>query len=425
MDASTDDAVDTSMDQEAAPEEYDLQDDEEADGTYDGGAVSAVMPDLTPDSEAFSSAQRDKKKRRRSSSAYYSYDSSTPMTGEFPRGTRIPDETFVEDEDGDLVDTDEEDVDQSGYTDTSYLQSVRRKLQKNLDKSLEEREEEAASAVRRSKRITKGMTFQFWRNERPLYMRGRLKGYVTSEPTPVKQQEQKSRIRYGGEEGDGVQQEKPRRKKKPAGGQAADRSSQSRQSGRVQDEEADFSPEETGDFPVSLPDYVEYLDLDKAKEEVAVWNDETGTKAVLPASLIFRTKTSMEPFTELPVTSQRLAGKEKPALAAQGFSVPEVPNMMSGWISGVLLLLPMSVKDEEGVGECAQVFHIGRCQKDSVEVAIADPSNEEWRADLAQRVLLNEGDSFRVPPGNIYRLENHSTSTSCAIYWTIIKPIAT
>jgi len=39
----------------------------------------------------------------------------------------------------------------------------------------------------------------------------------------------------------------------------------------------------------------------------------------------------------------------------------------------------------------------------AVEVAIADPSNEVWVAESAQRILLKTGDSFFVPPGNIYR----------------------
>lgn len=38
-------------------------------------------------------------------------------------------------------------------------------------------------------------------------------------------------------------------------------------------------------------------------------------------------------------------------------------------------------------------------------------------------MLLSEGDSFHVPPGNIYRLENHSKTVSSKIYWTIVKPI--
>ena len=54
---------------------------------------------------------------------------------------------------------------------------------------------------------------------------------------------------------------------------------------------------------------------------------------------------------------------------------------------------------------------------------MADPKEEEWRDDLAQRVLLRQGDQFFLPPGNIYRLENHSAVKSCMLFWTIIKPL--
>jgi mannose-6-phosphate isomerase-like protein (cupin superfamily) len=49
---------------------------------------------------------------------------------------------------------------------------------------------------------------------------------------------------------------------------------------------------------------------------------------------------------------------------------------------------------------------------------------EEWDDKRAQRILLKKGDSFYIPPGNIYRLENHSGNQSCTIYWTIIKPMS-
>jgi hypothetical protein len=38
-----------------------------------------------------------------------------------------------------------------------------------------------------------------------------------------------------------------------------------------------------------------------------------------------------------------------------------------------------------------------------VELGIADPREDEWRDDVAQRSLLRKGDSFFIPPGNIYR----------------------
>jgi hypothetical protein len=37
---------------------------------------------------------------------------------------------------------------------------------------------------------------------------------------------------------------------------------------------------------------------------------------------------------------------------------------------------------------------------------------------------MRRGDFFCVPPGNIYRLENHSTAKAARLSYTIIKPIA-
>ena len=62
-------------------------------------------------------------------------------------------------------------------------------------------------------------------------------------------------------------------------------------------------------------------------------------------------------------------------------------------------------------------------QDGALELGIADPAEPEWHDETAQRQLLKKGDSFYVPPGNIYRLENHSADTESTIFWTIIKPI--
>ena len=123
------------------------------------------------------------------------------------------------------------------------------------------------------------------------------------------------------------------------------------------------------------------------------------------------------------MTAKRPPGKDKVGSAAQSFNVPEIPRQMSGWISGFVELPPQAIKDAEGVGECAQVFFISECQDGALELGIADPKEPEWQDETAQRQLLNKGDSFFVPPGNIYRLENHSLSTACTIFWTIVKPI--
>ena len=115
---------------------------------------------------------------------------------------------------------------------------------------------------------------------------------------------------------------------------------------------------------------------------------------------------------------------------------------MSGWISGFMELPPGAIKDAEGVGDACQVFVVSSCQNGTLDFGLADPNDEAWNEKTAQRVLLNTGDFFYVPPENIYRfisfslfvkklisivmfdrLENHSKTTTCLIYWTIIRPI--
>ena len=113
-------------------------------------------------------------------------------------------------------------------------------------------------------------------------------------------------------------------------------------------------------------------------------------------------------------------------LAAQAFNVPsDSSTLMPGYITGNLSLPPTGIKDAEGVGICAQVFNVADCQPKSVEVAIADPEVNEGRfeAKSAQRFLLSKGEMFHVPPGNIYRIENHSKKMECTLYWTIIRPM--
>ena len=39
----------------------------------------------------------------------------------------------------------------------------------------------------------------------------------------------------------------------------------------------------------------------------------------------------------------------------------------------------------------------------------------------ARRFLLSPDDQFYIPPNNVYRLENHSTTETCRVFWTIIK----
>lgn len=119
-------------------------------------------------------------------------------------------------------------------------------------------------------------------------------------------------------------------------------------------------------------------------------------------------------------------------LAAQGFQVAQESYGRSvGYIMGNLLLPPTGVKIAESVGPCSQTFSVCTGQKGALEVAFMDPEayrrdasleREEFVDKYATRFLLGPNDLFRVPPGNSYRLRNYSTTQSCLLTWTIIRP---
>ena len=301
---------------------------------------------------------------------------STPGSNEFVRGRKIMDETFYEDDDDD---TDSDIGGDAGGVNESFLDEVR-------DKSYVEDDDDGA---RRSRRATKGKRFQYWKNERPVYDKGQIIGLLTADPTP---------------------------KKKSNGGI---KKSSSSSSGGVKRDASDKIKRDKA-APVKLPNDVKFLN-DSEAETLSVWDDPNDN--ITSARVVCQRSRLGEP-SELPITAKRQKGKNGVGSAMQFFSQPEIPNVMSGWISGYVVLPPGAIKDAEGVGECSQVFFIADCQDGSVELGIADPKEEVWRDDIAQRVIMNTGDSFFVPPGNIYRLENHSSTSEAIIYWTIVKPLS-
>mmetsp|Transcript_5562 Transcript_5562/g.8516 ORF Transcript_5562/g.8516 Transcript_5562/m.8516 type:complete len:666 (+) Transcript_5562:80-2077(+) len=130
--------------------------------------------------------------------------------------------------------------------------------------------------------------------------------------------------------------------------------------------------------------------------------------------------------TKLPSPKGRRKGESKViGEASQAFNIPTDENSIyMGYIMGKLELPPRGIKDSEAVGGCAQTFTVCACQPGSLEVAYADPHSPdgELDPDTAQRFLLHPGDMFRIPPGNCYRIENHSKTTDCLLTWTIIRP---
>lgn len=370
---------------------------------------------------------------------------STPGSNEFARGPKSNDDTYVESEDDEaeedsrrsskgkgkgkkgkkskvedsaMVDTDEEDIDTSGYADDSFASKIgkRGKAKKGKgfvddafggydqeEEDLEESDEDDdGNGARRSRRATKGKKMAWWKGERAIYNKGTMVGLLTAVPTPVNS--------------------KKRTLKKAS---KADKKSVKKALNESSDEEeADFSSTRSrkrikSEAPIVLPDNIDYMKRGDA-DEISIWDDPTDTSKT---QKVVCYEESLQPPSALPITANRPPGKDRVGSAAQSFNVPEVAKHMSGWISGFVTLPAQAIKDAEGVGECAQVFFVAECQDGALELGIADPAEPEWHDETAQRQLLKKGDSFYVPPGNIYRLENHSADTESTIFWTIIKPI--
>jgi hypothetical protein len=153
--------------------------------------------------------------------------------------------------------------------------------------------------------------------------------------------------------------------------------------------------------------------------DVETWNDYEG--GVARDEVISRAEE--QTYKELPMSAPRAPGRDVVGQAAQTLSAHEYPGEMSSWISGNVRLPARAIKDAEKVGKFNQIFVLAECQDRAVELAIAHPGEDMWVEDTAQRMLLRKGDTFNIPPGNIYRLENHSTAVDAVLYWTIIKPL--
>ena len=145
----------------------------------------------------------------------------------------------------------------------------------------------------------------------------------------------------------------------------------------------------------------------------------------LSTEIVSRSRNLERHDLPLPKTRTKAEGKVV-ARAAQAFNSPANPENDDyvGYIMGHLALPPKGIKDSESSGRCAHTFTVCHCQPNALEVAYADPDDEDgvFDPDSAQRLLLNPGDMFRVPQGNSYRIQNHSTTMECLLTWTIIKP---
>ena len=93
-----------------------------------------------------------------------------------------------------------------------------------------------------------------------------------------------------------------------------------------------------------------------------------------------------------------------------------------GWVAGHMTLMPKKGKDPENVGPCSQVFHVLDCEKNALELAVGELGEAAFSEGTATRFLLGKGDTFHLPPMNVYRLFNHSKKGKAQVFWTIVKP---
>ncbi len=325
-------------------------------------------------------------------------DISTPGSNDFPRGRQMLDETYDNSDEEALdrtdgVDSDSgEEKDSSGYAhdslhdDDSYASFLGNKRKSHFPD-----EDDAYQGTRRSRRATKGQKFAFWKGERPIYDGGRMVGLLTANPTPKKM--------IGKLMKNGM-------------------SKVGKRLMTDSDDDAESAYVTKQDAPIVLPIDVHYLSRDEG-DNLLVW-DGTTQKTQVMKIVSHKDKFNS---TALPITGPRPPGKTGVARAAQHFYIPQITGKSSGWISGSVELPPGAIKDAEGVGDVTQVFFVSDCQDNAIELAIADPSQAEWNHEKAQRQLLKKGDSFFVPSGNVYRLENHSADRTCLIFWTIIRDL--
>ncbi|EJK76486.1 hypothetical protein THAOC_01743, partial [Thalassiosira oceanica] len=152
-----------------------------------------------------------------------------------------------------------------------------------------------------------------------------------------------------------------------------------------------------------------------------VWSETL--ENTLPAKVVSRL--DGRSFSKLPLCSDRKKRESKVVgFASQAFHVQtDDDDLFPGYIAGNVVMPPRGIKDAEGVGLCSQVFNVGDCQPNSVEFALADPNGQDGEFDprTAQRYLLSKGDMFQIPPGNVYRIENHSKTDRATLFWTIVK----
>jgi hypothetical protein len=109
--------------------------------------------------------------------------------------------------------------------------------------------------------------------------------------------------------------------------------------------------------------------------------------------------------------------------AAAVFNVKHRQSDYPSCMTGVLEIPPRGIKDPDCVGRNPQICVVLECQPDALEVAYGDPDDVEgsFNPATATRFFLRPHTLFRIPPGNCYRLENHSETDDATVMWTLLR----
>lgn len=289
-----------------------------------------------------------------------------------------------------------------------------------IDSDNDEDDYENNGHLRRSKRATKGRRFAFWKGERPLYEQGTMVGILHSAPTPVKKKRNASTAN---------KTENNKRKKMPAKNDYND-----------EDEEVNFDT----DYPINsgyhevqteeaaISPSKKYVNLTSNKSPLKVWNfltEKYEDKNVIVQNKFLTNKRKLQPSALRP---NNFPPAE--AYASLFHESKELKNYFPKWLTGSLIIPKNSRKDPDCVGESTHLHFVSHCPcinglelilespPDNSKKSEEDLENNLWDESNVQRILLNEGDFFYLPPGSVYRLENLSKHHDIKIHWVIIQP---
>jgi hypothetical protein len=267
--------------------------------------------------------------------------------------------------------------------------------------------------LRRSRRATKGRRWAFWKGERPVYKEGTVVGLIKAAPTPKRP----ARL---------IKNNNNNKRKRSTTTQESSETDESDENLRlisdnsqVKKKKQKYQEQEEELPPIDLPSNTTFLTTDQT-DSIEIW--DSYYEQIVNDSVV-RIRKTLPPPQALPRNGKRPPGKNGVGVARHLFNVPERPGVIPGWIAGYMDLPAQAIKDPENVGVLAQVFFVMDCQEGSLEFGLASPEEPEWNDRKAQRVLLSAGDSFYVPPGNVYRLENHSKVKEAKMTWMVIKPM--